>query len=74
MRVDSDGIPVWEISDVLGHRGQDRGQPGYLVAWKGFGPEYYSWQPEDQLSARTILRKYWSKVEANPDVGSTEPG
>ena len=70
--IDEDGQPTWEITAVLKHRELTQGHREYLVAWKGFGPEYYSWQPEDQLSAKATLQKYWSKVEANPTVGSTE--
>ena len=67
-----DGIPQWELDQILKHRQKGTAQgKEYLVAWKGFGPEYHSWMSEAALQdAKTLLSTYWRSVNMHPDVGT----
>ena len=66
-----DGVPCWELQEILSHRPRrSGGGQEYLVAWKGFGPEYYSYLSEAQLDqAQDLLREYWQKTNMNPEWG-----
>ena len=67
-----DGIPQWELDQILKHRQKGTAQgKEYLVAWKGFGPEYHSWMSEAALQdTKTLLSIYWRSVNMHPDVGT----
>ena len=53
-----DGEPEYEVEAILGDR-RRRGQPEYLLRWKGYGPEHDSWEPAAHLAnAPEALDKY----------------
>ena len=65
-----DGKPEWEVHDILRHRQLRGREKEYLIHWKGYGPEWQSWQPESDLTgAKGALQKYWKKVQVNPNYG-----
>ncbi|WAQ84777.1 hypothetical protein PtA15_5A350 [Puccinia triticina] len=43
-----EGAEEWEVAEILDYRRQ-RQRKEYLVAWKGYGPEGNSWEPESNL-------------------------
>lgn len=69
--VDEEGTPVWELDTIITHRGGVDGKPKqYLVAWKGFSPEYSSWLSEGALSgAKDLLQEYYGRLHPHPMLG-----
>lgn len=44
--------PEWEVDAVVGKYSSKRGRKKmseFLVRWKGYGPEWDSWLPDDNL-------------------------
>jgi hypothetical protein len=59
---DDDGVPVFEVEQILNHRDQKRGRSTkreYLTKWKGYGPAHNTWEPEAGLSCEALLADYW---------------
>lgn len=52
-----------EVDSILDHRDTKQGDKTireYLVQWKGYGPEYNLWEPEDNLeNCPILLKEYW---------------
>jgi hypothetical protein len=64
-----DGIPEWEVRQILRHRGPP-GRMEYLVAWVGYGPEYHSWLNADKLeNSPSLLSAYHERMSINPSQG-----
>ena len=62
--VELEGILEYEVAAIIDHRYQGTRNPKafYLVAWKGYGPEHNSWEPEENLkNAPEVLAEYWSE-------------
>jgi hypothetical protein len=59
---DDDGVPVFEVEQILSHRDQKRGRSTrreYLIKWKGYGPAHNTWEPESGLACEALLTDYW---------------
>jgi hypothetical protein len=59
---DDDGVPVFEVEQILSHRDQKRGRSTrreYLTKWKGYGPAHNTWEPESGLACEALLTDYW---------------
>ena len=60
-----DGTPEWEVERILTHelRSQGKNRPKqrwFLVRWKGYAPEFDTWEPESHLkNCPEILREYF---------------
>ena len=66
------GIPEWEVKQILRHRDVGRGLKEYLVAWTGFGPEFDSWLREEQLEGSPVLlSEYHHAKRLNPQWGQS---
>ena len=67
-----DGIPEWQVRQVLSDRSPKRGQKEFLIAWTGFGPEWNSWIKESKLQscAPDLLKKYFEKRQEHPELGT----
>ncbi|KAJ7663822.1 hypothetical protein DFH06DRAFT_334494 [Mycena polygramma] len=64
---DEDGDEeVYEIEDILdAKRGHfPKNKLGFLVSWKGYGPEHNSWVAEEDANAPELIAAYWKR---NPD-------
>ncbi|CAI7872685.1 unnamed protein product [Closterium sp. NIES-54] len=47
----------YEVERVLLHRDRQRGRKtvrGFLIKWKGYGPEHNSWEPEEHLTDTAV--------------------
>ncbi|OCF40713.1 hypothetical protein I317_05485 [Kwoniella heveanensis CBS 569] len=55
----------YEVEALVDHRQKKGAQSGkyeYLVAWKGYGAEHNTWEPEEHLShADDQVKEYWNK-------------
>ncbi|WVQ95187.1 hypothetical protein IAU59_002281 [Kwoniella sp. CBS 9459] len=55
----------YEVEALVDHRQKKGAQSGkyeYLVAWKGYGAEHNTWEPEEHLShADDQVKEYWDK-------------
>ena len=64
-----DGIPEWEVSQILKHRGSLE-RMEYLVSWVGYGPEHHSWLSADKLeNSPALLHAYHERMSINPSQG-----
>jgi hypothetical protein len=66
-----DGEPVWEVEEILKYRQNLNHTLDFLIHWKGFGPEWQSWQPEHFIS-KPALARYWHRLQQNPDYGMVD--
>ncbi|XP_011872217.1 PREDICTED: histone-lysine N-methyltransferase SUV39H2 [Vollenhovia emeryi] len=56
--VSSKNIKLWEVERILQKREQKR-QPFYLVKWKGWGVEYNTWEPlQNLINCRDLLCEF----------------
>ena len=61
-----DGDWEYEVECILWHRVKKATNHGprkeYLIKWKGYGPEYNTWEPESNLSnAQEAVQEYWAR-------------
>ncbi len=57
-----EGILEYEVESILDHRFRGRRRPrtSYLIAWRGYGPEHNSWEPErNVVNAPEQVADYW---------------
>ncbi|XP_077149254.1 uncharacterized protein LOC143810032 [Ranitomeya variabilis] len=62
---DSSPLPVsadniFEVKDILASK-KVRDKTFFLIDWKGFGPEERSWEPQENINAPHILKRFLSK-------------
>ena len=80
--VQVEGHDEYVVEKVLQHdirkAGRGRHQTYYLIKWQGFGPEYNTWEPEDNLTSdgkyeNTKLKEYWMELNsvANTHLATT---
>jgi hypothetical protein len=74
VRVDGEGNPQWEVEQIVAVKKRSKTRRDYLVLWKGFGPEYASYVPEEAMNnARDLLKDFWDKKKKVPELGRVEP-
>ena len=64
--IELEGVLEYEVDSILDHRFRGRRHPraSYLVSWKGYGPEYNSWEPERYVvNAPEVVADYWRRLE-----------
>jgi hypothetical protein len=59
--IQEDGTVEYEVEKLLAHRGGNNHQYEYHVRWKGYSPEYDTWEPESNLqpNAAQAIDDYW---------------
>ena len=68
-----DGVPEWEVKQILAHRKPKRRRVEYLIAWEGFGPEWNSWVKEDMMEGSPeLLQEYFAAKQLNPNWGTVQ--
>jgi hypothetical protein len=63
--IELEGALEYKVETVLKHRttGRKRPKTSYIIQWKGYGPEYNSWEPEANVAnALEKLAEYVEKV------------
>ena len=52
----------WVVEAIVGERidrrSRGRGQPQWLIRWKGFGAEYNSWVNKDAVFTPNLVRQF----------------
>jgi hypothetical protein len=57
-RVDIDR-PIYEVKEIINHRGSP-GSYEYLVHWKGYdNDEDRTWEPESSFFDHSVIQSYW---------------
>lgn len=73
--IELEGVLEYEVESILSHRFRGRRHPraSYLVAWKGYGPEHNSWEPERYVvNAPEAVADYWRRqVERQAGLGAS---
>ena len=66
---DSVGSPlkgIYEVETILNMRKTAAGKREFLIKWRGWGPSWNNWEPEENILDRSLLRKF------NPKKRPTE--
>jgi hypothetical protein len=68
-----EGHLEYEVDCILGHRFSDkkRQKLSYLIAWKGYGLEHNSWEPEANVANAPDLIEDWQRIGRAAGVGAT---
>lgn len=70
------GLPplpdVYEVENVMDMRFATNGKREFLIKWRGWGPSWNSWEPEDYILDRRLLRKFNNK-KREADHPAAEP-
>lgn len=65
---------IYEVETLLDMRETDHGTREFLIKWKGWGPRWNNWEPEEHILDRRLMRKFNTKrkrpveVASSPDV------
>jgi hypothetical protein len=63
--IEMEGTIEYEVESILEHRfwGTRNPKAYYKVAWKGYGIEHNSWEPESNVvNAPEIVADYWKRL------------
>lgn len=52
---------IYEVETVLNVRETVNGKREFLIKWKGWGPSWNNWEPEENVLDRRMLRKFNQK-------------
>jgi hypothetical protein len=66
-----DGEEEFFLEKVLQHKATQHGTLSYWVKWRGYGPEYNSWEPAAVLDDSEALDEYWLAQGLEPPVQAT---
>jgi hypothetical protein len=69
--IEMEGAHEYEVESILEHRfwGTRKPKAYYKVAWKGYGIEHISWEPESNVAnAPEVVADYW-KRQAEKQAG-----
>ena len=58
---------IYEVEALLDVRGTDDKKREFLIKWRGWGPKWNNWEPEDHILDRRMLRKFDKKRSAGPE-------
>ena len=61
---------IYEVEAVLDVRQTDDNKREFLIKWRGWGPKWNNWEPEEHILDRRMLRKFNKKRSAEP---ATQP-
>ncbi len=73
--IEMEGTLEYEVDTILDHRFRGTRNPkaSYLVAWKGYGPEHNTWEPEaNVVNAPDKVAHYWRR-QAERQAGLGAP-
>ncbi|KAH8408997.1 hypothetical protein KR009_004984 [Drosophila setifemur] len=59
---------VWEIEKILDFVEDDEYGNLFHIRWKGFGPKDDTWEPEENISNKNLIRKFKRELERRANV------
>uniref|UniRef100_A0A915NNC1 Chromo domain-containing protein n=1 Tax=Meloidogyne floridensis TaxID=298350 RepID=A0A915NNC1_9BILA len=62
---DSDADVEYKVESILEKKVGKNGREQYLIKWKGFGPEWNSWEPRKGIAHLDVFKKYEEKLKNN---------
>ena len=65
---------IYEVETVLAMRQTEIGKREFLIKWKGWGPTWNNWEPEEHIMDRRMLRKFNNKRPAAESASSIMDG
>ena len=65
---------IYEVEKVLAMRRTENGKREFLIKWKGWGPTWNNWEPEEHILDRRMLRKFNKKRPAAESASSIMDG
>ena len=65
---------IYEVETVLAMRQTENGKREFLIKWKGWGPTWNNWEPEEHILDRRMLRKFNNKRPAAESASSIMDG
>ena len=71
------GVPlqdIYEVETVLAMRQTENGKREFLIKWKGWGPTWNNWEPEEHILDRRMLSKFNKKRPAAGSASSIMDG
>lgn len=63
---------IYEVESVLDVRKTDGGQREYLLKWKDWAPAWNSWEPEQHILDKDMLRNFHKKRRAKKDADEND--
>uniref|UniRef100_A0A1I8BG95 Chromo domain-containing protein n=1 Tax=Meloidogyne hapla TaxID=6305 RepID=A0A1I8BG95_MELHA len=60
---DSDADAEYKVESILERKVTKNGRERFLIKWKGFGPEWNSWEPRKGLAHLDIFKKYEEQLK-----------
>ena len=63
---------VYEVETLLDMRETADGTREFLIKWKGWGPSWNNWEPEEHILDRRLLRKFNTKKKRLMEPASLE--
>ncbi|KAJ1644199.1 hypothetical protein J3B02_000924 [Coemansia erecta] len=71
-----DSDEVYVVERIMDHKQENR-QTLYRIRWEGYGSDDDTWEGEDNILDKTILKKYWdsykNKESSRADKTATKP-
>lgn len=70
------GLPplkdIYEVEAVLDMRITAEGNREFLIKWRGWGPSWNNWEPEQNILDRRLLRRFNTSKKKRKEPSSTE--
>ena len=63
---------IYGVETVLAMQRTDIGKREFLIKWKGWGPSWNNWEPEENILDRRLLRKFNKKKRPVEAVSSQD--
>ena len=63
---------IYEVESVLDVRHTADGKREFLIKWRGWGPLWNNWEPEDHILDKRMLRKFNKRPSQSPSPAEGE--
>ncbi|KAG1530135.1 hypothetical protein G6F51_013934 [Rhizopus arrhizus] len=59
----------YDVQAIIQHKGNNTSNYKYLVRWKGYPPEYDTWEPASSFDDMSMIEQYWARRNVNNNIG-----